>query len=478
MDSSDSPSNIYAAAIDKGGLSSSWTQMAATQGINVSLSPQTATLASGGTQQFTPTVTGATNSAVTWSINPQAGTISSSGLYTAPATISAAQAVTITATSVQNSTVNGTATVNLVPWSLAINPQSVNVVYQGATGSVTVSSNLPNWSASSAASWIHITSVNPQSGNGQVTYSIDSNLPNCGSQRSGTIAIGYGTTQATLTVTQDAAPALAISPTEVFNVKITWQPIPFSISGCGSTANATWSVIPANPPYGNISVNGIYQPPATIGGDLDATVRVVVGTSQATAIVHLKSTPIGIQDGISMQPLNGTGNPIYRQVTLDPAAIPGPLAPGFKMSYKSSPAGSYTPLYYTHHLMVQTNSATPANACYSEYIPYAVTQRGVIFLWDDAAGTLTQSTTLGSFGTNLPLWFLGGSGVVENSQCKLDFSNAWMDWNSSYSVLTWVVPVTFKSSFNGAKQVFYHLDRSDGTSFPWVPLTNWTVQVP
>jgi hypothetical protein len=48
----------------------------------VGVQPLTASLAPGGTQQFTTTVTGASNTAVTWSAS--GGTISTSGLFTAP----------------------------------------------------------------------------------------------------------------------------------------------------------------------------------------------------------------------------------------------------------------------------------------------------------------------------------------------------------------------------------------------------------
>jgi hypothetical protein len=52
--------------------------------ISVSLSPTTASLGFTATQQFTATVTGTTNTAVTWSVSPSVGAVSSSGLYTAP----------------------------------------------------------------------------------------------------------------------------------------------------------------------------------------------------------------------------------------------------------------------------------------------------------------------------------------------------------------------------------------------------------
>src|SRR5208282_3076771 len=68
--------------------------------VAVSVTPATATLYGGQTQQFTATVTNTSNTAVTWTISPAGtGTINSSGLYTAPATISTQQTVTVTATS-------------------------------------------------------------------------------------------------------------------------------------------------------------------------------------------------------------------------------------------------------------------------------------------------------------------------------------------------------------------------------------------
>src|SRR5262249_269194 len=59
--------------------------------ISVSVSPPSATVPAGGTQQFTATVQNTSNQAVTWQVNgvtggnSTVGTISSSGLFTAPA---------------------------------------------------------------------------------------------------------------------------------------------------------------------------------------------------------------------------------------------------------------------------------------------------------------------------------------------------------------------------------------------------------
>lgn len=55
---------------------------------NITVSPGEVTLAPGGTQQFSATVTGLSNTAVTWSVDPQTGggDITSDGFYTAPET--------------------------------------------------------------------------------------------------------------------------------------------------------------------------------------------------------------------------------------------------------------------------------------------------------------------------------------------------------------------------------------------------------
>src|ERR1019366_4275917 len=83
------------------------------QAVTVSLSPSTVSLAPSGTQQFTTTVLGTSNTAVTWSINPPVGTISSAGLYTAPSSILTSQTVTVTAQSTADPTKSAGATISL-----------------------------------------------------------------------------------------------------------------------------------------------------------------------------------------------------------------------------------------------------------------------------------------------------------------------------------------------------------------------------
>jgi hypothetical protein len=72
-----------------------------------------ASVVSGTKLQAYTTVTGTTNTAVTWSVSPAVGSISTGGLYTAPA-VSAPTAVTIIARSAANTTVTGSFLVTIL----------------------------------------------------------------------------------------------------------------------------------------------------------------------------------------------------------------------------------------------------------------------------------------------------------------------------------------------------------------------------
>jgi len=90
----------------------------------VSVTPLTALLYAGQSQQLVGTVAGdCSNPGVTWNINPAGlGTISPTGLYTAPASISSFQNVTVTAMDANNSALSASATFSLMP------PVNVSVV--------------------------------------------------------------------------------------------------------------------------------------------------------------------------------------------------------------------------------------------------------------------------------------------------------------------------------------------------------------
>ena len=81
--------------------------------VTVSVSPASANVLLGNTQQFNATVTGSSNTTVTWAVNGVAGgnstvgTITTGGLYTAPQDLPNPASVTVAATSQASSTASG-----------------------------------------------------------------------------------------------------------------------------------------------------------------------------------------------------------------------------------------------------------------------------------------------------------------------------------------------------------------------------------
>src|SRR6202023_1873766 len=78
------------------------------------VNPTSISLGPAQQQQFVASTGETAASGATWSIAPQAGTISASGLYTAPASISSALTVTVTATIGGNGGTTAAALVSLV----------------------------------------------------------------------------------------------------------------------------------------------------------------------------------------------------------------------------------------------------------------------------------------------------------------------------------------------------------------------------
>jgi len=78
----------------------------------MSIDPATVTLSAGQSQQFTATVTGTSNPAVSWTLDAPVGTVVN-GLYTAPGSVPSPQTVTVTATSQADPTRKASAVVTL-----------------------------------------------------------------------------------------------------------------------------------------------------------------------------------------------------------------------------------------------------------------------------------------------------------------------------------------------------------------------------
>ena len=122
--------------------------------VSVSVAPGTASLQSGGSQNFTATVTNTTNAMVTWQVNgavggnSAVGTISASGGYTAPSLVPSPATVTVTAVSAADPTRSGSAQVTITaappPVSVSVAPGTASLqtgASQDFTATVTNTTN-------------------------------------------------------------------------------------------------------------------------------------------------------------------------------------------------------------------------------------------------------------------------------------------------------------------------------------------------
>jgi uncharacterized protein YjdB len=105
----------------------------------ITLSPTSASVALSSTLQFKATVSGATNTSVTWSVNgvnggnSTVGTVSSAGLYTAPSTLPNPVTVTVTATSQADSMVSASASATITIPPALCNPLAITFYAPGQT---------------------------------------------------------------------------------------------------------------------------------------------------------------------------------------------------------------------------------------------------------------------------------------------------------------------------------------------------------
>ncbi len=98
--------------------------------LTVAVSPKTADLLAGQTVQFSASVSGASNSAVTWSLSPAiaaAGSIDpNTGFYTTPSFVTSVTTVTVTARSVANTSISDQATITLRGPAVSLSVSSIN----------------------------------------------------------------------------------------------------------------------------------------------------------------------------------------------------------------------------------------------------------------------------------------------------------------------------------------------------------------
>ncbi|HWH57843.1 MAG TPA: putative Ig domain-containing protein [Terriglobales bacterium] len=265
--------------------------------VTVQVSPTSATVNSGATQQFSAIVSGSTNTNVTWSTS--AGSISSTGVLTAPS-VTAISYVTVTATSAAAGDSKASAIVTVNPptstntsITVSLNPTSATITSGGTQQFLAAVSGTSNtsviWSASAGSiSTNGLLTAPSVSASTSVTITAKSAV-HPDSKAYATVAVNPSTSSPTPTsVSVNVTPGSAVVQTS--------GTVQFSASVSGSTnTGVTWKA-----GLGTINSSGLYTAPTSGGTDT------VIATSQADTTKAASAT-VTVQSSTSQNTGGGSG---------------------------------------------------------------------------------------------------------------------------------------------------------------------------
>jgi len=265
--------------------------------VSISVSPSPKTLGPGMTQAFTATVTGTTNTAVTWSVQEAGGgTVTNTGVYTAPAT---AGVFHVVATSVADSAAKADAevTVTTTQVVVAVSPPTARVQAGGTQQfAATVANN-----ANTNVTW----SVTEGATGGTVSAAGLYTAPaTAGTYHVRATSAADSTKSDTATVTVFTPIGVAITP-DPASVKH-GATLNFTATVTGTTNhNVTWSVVEAG--GGTITNAGVYTAPATAGTyHVKATSAADTTVSDTVAVTVTPDITVAVTPKtVTLQP-NGT----------------------------------------------------------------------------------------------------------------------------------------------------------------------------
>ncbi len=306
------------------------------QAVQISVSPSTATLQPGQTRQFTATVTGSSNTAVTWSAT--GGTVTSSGLYTAG---TAAGTFTVTAKSAADPTKTAQATVTIQPVvTVSVSPTTATLQSgqsQQFTATVTGTSNTGvTWTASGGT--ISSTGLFTAGSTAGSNFAVTAT----------SLADSTKSASAQITIQPAQTVQISVSPTTATLQPGTTQQFTATVTGTSNTA-VTWMAT-----GGTISSSGLYTAGQSTGNFAVTATSLADASKTATASVNISSgqglPPVPRQtDGpyvVVQSPASGMHftAPAMVRIFADPydpnAADPDALTVNFLMNGQS--VGTYT----------------------------------------------------------------------------------------------------------------------------------------
>ncbi len=245
--------------------------------ITVVVSPSSANIAPGGQLKLSATVTNATNSSVMWAVsgipggNATVGTISASGTYLAPPTAPTPNSVLITATSVEDSTKQGSAVIVISAPASTVTVSASPAAVTLQTGASTVFAAVVTGATSSAVSW----RVNGVPGgdavSGMITavgvYTAPAAVPTPATVTIEAVSVADPSAVGTAVVTVIQRVQVSLSPTSVMVGTFFSQQFVATVTGTTNTQVA-WSIngIPGGDinTVGSVDSTGLYTAPATV----------------------------------------------------------------------------------------------------------------------------------------------------------------------------------------------------------------------
>ncbi len=233
------------------------------------MNPPSATIVAGATTLFAATVSGSTDTGVTWSITPSTGSISSSGLYTAPASVASPVTVTVRATSVADSTKSATATVTVNPPVTVTVMPKITQLYPN--GTIQLSAVLTG-TANEAVSWSLSPGVGSISPSGLFTApaTVTSPLTVIATARSAADQAKSDTAEITIL----PPVAVSVTPSSGYVIPGTSLALAATVANSANT-EVNWT---RSPEFGTVNSAGVYTAPAVMTFQVSVT---ITATSKA-----------------------------------------------------------------------------------------------------------------------------------------------------------------------------------------------------
>jgi hypothetical protein len=421
--------------------------------ISVQVAPTTANVATGQTQQFMATVTGTTNTAVTWQVSSTSasaasiGTINASGLYTAPPNAPTGGTVTVTATAQADTTKTGTAVANVTAQpavTVTVSPKTPTVgvgLTQQFTATVANTSN-------TAVTWQvnNVTGGSTTTGTISTTglYTAPATVPSAAVMvKAISMADAAKSDTAAVTITLPMSVSVTVSPkTPSVQVALTQQ-FTATVANTSNTA-VTWqvnNVTGGNATTGTISTTGLFTAPTTVPAPNPVTVKAISvadNTKSDTATVTIAPAP---NVTVAISPKRG-GLTAGQRITFTPT-VTGSTNMSVSWEVDGVPGGSITVgLISAGGVYTAPNSGGVHNIVARSAANTAATSAATPIGVTDLAGVFTYHNNNNRDGVNSKEYALTAANVTAATfgrlfSCPVDAA--------VYAQPLWVANVTINS---------------------------------